>query len=51
MGRGVMGKKAECGRKGEGVIRGRMVGQKEVSTETMRERRGGRREERHKPSS
>lgn len=36
-----MGKKAECERKGEGIIRVRLVGQKEVSTEAMRERRGG----------
>lgn len=38
---------------GEGTIRVRMGGQKEVSTEAMRgeEEREGRREERHKPSS
>lgn len=44
------GEEGRVWKEGEGVIRVRLVGQ-EVSTEAMRERRGGRREERHKPSS
>lgn len=46
-----MGKKEECERKEVRGDKGEDRGTEGVSTEAMREGRGGRREERHKPSS